>query len=228
MLIQIKNSLPSIYLHLRLIEDEVNKMRMLLDTGATMDSGNLNYYLWIMSQCPEIIDEFIQCECDTGYDFVKVMATLDLDTTKQLLDYGRMTAVIRYRIPYLVNNQDPLFVSFALGNNVSLHCVIGLPALLTLGGLIDLTKGTFVCSEINRTFSLTLDPPGKGSPDEVVFDNSTPTIPVGVSTDVRLDPSFLHYTSAEGRTLPSSTTNYSEHVIVHDKLFPTISNTCLA
>ena len=139
-----------------------------------------------------------------------------------------MTVAIRYRISYLVNNQYPLFVSFALGNDVSLRRVIGLPTLLALGSIIDLVKGTFFCSEINRTFPLTLDPPGKGLPDEVVFDNSTPTISVGVSTDVRLDPSFLHYTSAEGRTLPSSTTNYSEHVIVHDKLFPTISNTCLA
>ena len=68
--IQINNYLPSIYLHLGLIEDEENKMRMLLDTGATMNSGNLNYHLWVMSQCPEMFDEFIQCEADTGYHVV--------------------------------------------------------------------------------------------------------------------------------------------------------------
>ena len=68
--IQINNYLPSIYLHLGLIEDEENKMRMLLDTGATMNSGNLNYHLWVMSQCPEMVDEFIQCEADTGYHVV--------------------------------------------------------------------------------------------------------------------------------------------------------------
>ena len=147
------------------------------------------------------------------------MTILDLDKIKQPLDYGEMTAVICYRTLYLINNQDPLFVFFALSNDVSLCCVIGLPTLLALGDLIDLVKGVFVCSEINCIFPLTLDPSGKELPDEVVFDNSTPTIPVGVSTNVRPNPSLLHYTSAEGRVLPSYATNYSEHIIVHDKLF---------
>ena len=52
-----------------------------------------------------------------------------------------------------------------------------------------------------------------------MFDNSTPTIHVGVSTNVRPDPSFLHYMSTEGRALPSSVTNYSDNKIVRDKFF---------
>jgi len=147
------------------------------------------------------------------------MAAFDLDTTKQPLDHSKITAVIRYRTPYLVNNQYPLFISFALSNEVSLCCVIGSPTLLSPGSLIDLVKGTFLCSKINRTFPLTLDPPDKGLPNGVVFDNSTPTIPVGVSTSVRPNPSFLNYTSAEGRALPAFSTNYSDHIIVHDKFF---------
>ena len=85
-------------------------MRMLLDTGSAMNSGNLNYHLWVMSQCPEMVSEFIQCEANTGYDVVQLMAALDLNTTKQPLDNGKMTALIRYRTPYLVNNIDPLFI----------------------------------------------------------------------------------------------------------------------
>ena len=155
-------------------------MRILLDTDTAMNSGNLNYHIWVISQCPEMVGEFIQCGADTWYDVVQLMVVLDLDTTKQPLDHGKMTAVIHYRTPYLVNNQYHLFVYFALGNDVSLRCVIGLPTLLPLGSLIDLVNSTFVCSEINRTFPLTLDPPDKGLPDGVFFDNSTPTIPLGV------------------------------------------------
>ena len=147
------------------------------------------------------------------------MAALDLDTTKQPLDHGKLTAVISYRTSCLVNNQDPLFVSFALCNDVSLRYVIELLTLLALGGLIDSVKGAFVCSEINCTFPLTLDPPGKGLPDRVVFDNSTLTILVGVLTNVRPVLSFIHYTPAESRALPSPPTNYSEHIIVYDKFF---------
>ena len=68
--IQINNFLLSICLYLGLIEDEKNKMRMLLDTGAVTNSSNLNYHLWVMSQCPEMVGEFIQCEADTEYDVV--------------------------------------------------------------------------------------------------------------------------------------------------------------
>ena len=68
--VPINNSLPSVCLHLSSVEDEENKIRMLLDTGATMNSGNLTYRLWVMSQCPEVIGEFIQCDDGTGYDVV--------------------------------------------------------------------------------------------------------------------------------------------------------------
>ena len=57
-----------------------------------------------------MVGEFIQCEANTGYDVVQLMAALDLNTTKQPLDNGKMTALIRYRTPYLVNNIDPLFI----------------------------------------------------------------------------------------------------------------------
>ena len=45
MSIPINNSLPSICLHLGSVEDEENKMRMLLDTDAAMNSASLTYHL---------------------------------------------------------------------------------------------------------------------------------------------------------------------------------------
>ena len=131
--ISINNSLPSVNLHLGLIEDEENKMRMLVNTGAAMNSGNLAYYLWVMSKCPEMVVEFIQCGGKSDYDVVKLLAALDLDTSQQLLEHGNMTTVIRYHTPYLVNKQDPLFLSFTLGNDEYIRCVLGLPTLLVIG-----------------------------------------------------------------------------------------------
>ena len=68
--IPINNSLSSVCLHLGSVEDEENKMRMLLDTGAAMNSGNLTYHLGVMSQCPEMVGKFIQCGDGTEYDVV--------------------------------------------------------------------------------------------------------------------------------------------------------------
>ena len=51
---------------------------------------------------------------------------------------------IRYRTSYLINKRDPLIIYFALGNDVSLRCIIGLPTLLILGVLADFVNGDFL------------------------------------------------------------------------------------
>ena len=53
-----------------------------------------------------------------------------------------------------MNKRDSLFISFTLGNDVSLSYALILPTLLHLSGFINLVKGDFVCSKINRTFPL--------------------------------------------------------------------------
>ena len=128
-----------------------------------------------------------------------------------------MTAVIRYKTPYFINKRDPLFISFALGNDVSLRCVLGLPTLLALGGFINLVKGEYICSEIGFKIPLTLDSPCKGLHEGVVFDNITPIIPQGLSTNVKPNPTLLRTTSFEGHVV--STQTYSDNIIVHDKFF---------
>ena len=57
-----------------------------------------------------------------------------------------MTVVIKYKTPYFLNKRDIFFISFALANDVSLRCVLGLPTLLALGGIINLVEGKFMCS----------------------------------------------------------------------------------
>lgn len=78
--IPINNSLPSVYLHLGLVDNEENKIRMLLDAGDAMNSGNLTYHILVMLEFLEMVGEFIQCGADTRYDVVQLLAALDLDS----------------------------------------------------------------------------------------------------------------------------------------------------
>ena len=87
--IPINNSLPSVCLHLGSVEDEKNKMRMLLNTDAVMNLGSLAYYLWIVLQCPEMVCDFIQCCDGTRYDIVHFLVALDLDVSLQSVDHGK-------------------------------------------------------------------------------------------------------------------------------------------
>lgn len=65
-------------LHLGLSEDDKNQMRMLVNTGAAMNTGNFLYHIWVMSQCPEMVGEFLECGKNTNYDVMYLLAALDL------------------------------------------------------------------------------------------------------------------------------------------------------
>ena len=69
-------------------------------------------------------EEYLQCDKETAYDVVHLLAALDLKDTNQDVDHGKMTAVIRYKTHYIVQSRGPFILSFALGHNVSLRCVL--------------------------------------------------------------------------------------------------------
>ena len=49
MYIGINDSLSSDNLHIGNRENDENCIRMIVDTGAAMNTGGLEYYLWVMS-----------------------------------------------------------------------------------------------------------------------------------------------------------------------------------
>ena len=81
-----------------------------------------------------------------------------------------MTAVIRYRTPYIINNIYPLILSFALGNDVELRSVLDILFNLAMGVVVDWVNGQLVCSELDQVFMLQLDPSGKELLDGATYD----------------------------------------------------------
>ena len=61
--------------------DNENKMSILVDTGAAMNTGNKTYHQWVMSQCPSIVNEYIEYGPNTDYDIVQILVALDLKGT---------------------------------------------------------------------------------------------------------------------------------------------------
>ena len=76
--ISINNSLSSVSLHIGNPDDDENRIQMLVDTGATMNSESLEYHLWIMYQCPEMMEEYLQWAKCTTYDDIHILAVFDL------------------------------------------------------------------------------------------------------------------------------------------------------
>ena len=75
----------------------------------------------VILQCPKIVDGFLQCKEDVDYDGVYLLATFSLNEVTIDIDHGQMTAVIRYKMPYIMEFRDLFILSFALGNNGSVR-----------------------------------------------------------------------------------------------------------
>ena len=167
-----------------------------------------------MPQCPRIVAEYLECGAVTEYDVVQLLAALDFKETHQSVDYGNTTAVIRYQIPYLINNIPPLVIFFALGNDIALRNVLSIPCLLAMGEIVGVLKVKLKCSELNKEFSLQLIPQGKGLPDGTNFDTSFTKVSDSVSSNVTPLSSFFLYTSSDDTITPVSRQNYSNNLVV--------------
>ena len=57
--ISIDNFFQSVNLHIGNPKDDENRMKMLVDTGGAMNTRSLDYHLCAMSQCPEMVEEYL-------------------------------------------------------------------------------------------------------------------------------------------------------------------------
>ena len=217
--ISFNNSLQSTNLHIGNLEDDKNRMRILVNTEAAMNTGSLDYHRWVMSQCPKMVEECVQCGKDTVYDVVHLLAALNIRDANQDVDHGKMTAVIRNKAPYIVKCRGPFILSFVLGHDVSLRCVLGLPTLLFIRTAINLLSGELAYTELDRTFPLTLDPPGKGLPDDAALNRCSSSIPPDVPINTISTTSLLQCTSSDGSLNPSWKDTPLDNIVVKDHFF---------
>ena len=195
------------------------RIRMFVDTGAVMNTGSLEYHLWVMSYGPGIVETYLRCGSDTAYDAVHLLASIDLKETNQDVDHGKMTAFIWYKKPYMVKGYGPFILPFVLEHDVSFRCILILPTLLSIGAAIDLLSGELDCTQLDRNFPLTLDPPGKGLPDGTTLNRSLSFIPPGVSTNTTPTTSLLKYTYSDGTPNPLWIYTPSKNLDVKDLFF---------
>ena len=116
-----------------------------------------------------------------------------------------------------MNNKDPLIISFALCNDIPLRFMLELSTLLSMGATLNLLFGKLVCSELNFTFHLSLDLPGKGLPDGVSLPASDICVPPGVPSNLT---SLVNFTAMDGFAYP--TLNYatsSDNIMVQDSFY---------
>ena len=171
---------------------------MLVDTNVSMNTGNTSYHQCVISQCPRLGAEYLECGADTEHDVVQLFPALDFKGSYQPIDYGDMTAAIWYLTAYLITNTSPLILSFVWGNDFALCSVLGAPCNLVMGDVVDLVIGQLVYSKLDQVFMLQLDPLCKGLPDVVTYDTSFATMPDGTHSNVLSLSSPVQYIASDG------------------------------
>jgi hypothetical protein len=150
--IRVNNSLPRI--HLCLCPPRDAKLNVLFDSGAALSSGYLPYHLWVMRERPDLLASFEKCDDANPFKPIKLG-----DAIRQPEDYnesrhGRLTAIIRYKMPYADHDGNPLQISFGLGNNTTVNTILGMPVIKDLGMLPNFCNGPVTCAESPATFEI--------------------------------------------------------------------------
>jgi len=209
--IQINNNLPCIDFCLGLKETQELRMRMLVDSGAAMNSGNKNYHRQAMHRYPDMVAEYLECGPGTKFDLVKLRVAVD---SESILD-GSLSAIIRYKTPYFISSR-PLLLSFALGESLSLNTILGTPALEQLRGILDMGDRSLNLQSIGKVFPLIMQDPGLGKKGEVTPLPGNFCVPESISSNVPSSvPLLQHLASSSSVTFQHNPTP-SDQLTVKD------------
>ena len=185
-------------------------LRMLVDSGAAMNSGNKNYHRQIMSQFPDIVVEYIECGPGTKYDLVQLKVAVTQAAAEADFTNGTMSVIIRYKTPYFVNSQQ-LILSFALGDNLTLRTILGTPSLIAMHGILDMVTNTLTLQKLDMKLPLVMTEPcsGLAAPSDIASQS-------GVTISSPHNSVALHTLSNSSNTKFLTQPVHSDHLVVTD------------
>ena len=104
-------------------------MSFLYDTGAAINTGCLHYHLYIMQECPHIVHSFEEFNGANPFEPIKLCGAITDPLAYDVAKHGILSEVVRYRTPYVLNTGEPFILAFALGSDMSVNSIFGLPGI---------------------------------------------------------------------------------------------------
>ena len=150
--IRVDNGLPHLRLNLGLSSDAT--LSVLFDSGAALSSGYLPYHLWIMRENPDIVASFERFDDSNPFEPIKLGGAIRHPDDYNESMHGQLTAIIRYKTPYVDTAGNPIRISFGLGNDMTVNTILGMPIIKDLGMIPNFRAGTVTCEDSPATFSI--------------------------------------------------------------------------
>ena len=150
--IRVDNGLPHLRLDLGLSNDAT--LSVLFDSGAALSSGYLPYHLWIMRENPDIVASFERFDDSNPFEPIKLGGAIRHPDDYNESMHGQLTAIIRYKTPYVDHDGNPIRISFGLGNDMTVNTILGMPIIKDLGMIPNFRAGSVTCEDSPATFEI--------------------------------------------------------------------------
>jgi hypothetical protein len=148
-------------------------LRGLMDTCGALNTGYLLFHLWLMSERPDLVAEFILFDDSNPFEPIKFGGAIRDPSDFDAADHGNLTAVIRYYTLYTNVSGSPITLSFGLGSDVTVNAIFGLPMLCALDSIISLNSNSLHSRSLNTEFLITRAAATFGLPPDCSFDPTT-------------------------------------------------------
>ena len=106
-------------------------MLNLFDTGAALNTGQLVYHQSLKTKRPDVIHSYEEFNGTNPFDPIKLCGAISDPSTYDTEKHGILSAVIRYKTPFTVDGRA-YTIAFALGRDVTVNSIIGLPTITEL------------------------------------------------------------------------------------------------
>jgi hypothetical protein len=168
--IAINNGLPHITFNLGSTTDQDHTLCGLMDTCGALNTGYLPFHLWLKSEQPDIVAEFISFDDTNPFEPIKLGGAIRDPADFVSSNHGNLTAVIRCHTPHVDTTNSPITLSFALGPDVTVNTIFGLPMLCDLDAIISLRSNSMHSRSLNHDFPITRAAAHVGLPPGCLFD----------------------------------------------------------
>ena len=148
-----QNELPHLDFGIGQARDAMT-LSFLYDTGAAINTGYLPYHKKIMKEYPQVVESFEEFNGDNPFEPIKLMGAITNPAKYDREQHGILSAVIRYRTPYIMNNGNHFVLCFALGEDMSVNTILGVPGILEVALEPRFIKKEFLAHNIRAKFNI--------------------------------------------------------------------------
>jgi hypothetical protein len=142
----------------------------LMDTCGALNTGYLIFHLWLKAERPDLVAEFICFDDANPFEPIKLGGAISDPSDFESSTQGNLTAVIRYYTPYVDPLGTPTTISFALGSDVTVNAIFGLPMLCDLDAVISHRSNSMHSRALAIDFPITRSGANFGLPAGCTFD----------------------------------------------------------